>query len=421
MEHQIRINNHKKAIMKTIYQIFAFSLLGFVLACESLDTDFESFLKDGEIVYPGVVANAKYYAGNQRAALVWNPSPDPSITKYVIFWNNKRDSIVVEATTHNSSETMMAVIPNLDEYVYSFTVYSYDAKGNRSIPHDINNVKVYGPLYQGNLLNRPYNATSPFVFSCDGLVTLNFAEPDTINITTTIQYTNTSDVIVEKDLLQASTSVVLEDYKPETPVLYKSSYIPMQNAIDTFFVSAYDTFPAIYSNYGEPGMVNKSLINKYTLSFDATPYQGDTDLYRLWDGSSGPQGYPNIWHSDGNKSLPHTFTFDLGKTYCHLSDVEITGRNCCHNPVDMEIWGIEDITNANTTVAGNNSGWKDESIAKGWTLLKEVIRADDGQAALKVALDSNPPPVRYIRIRVKQVSSGDGSYSNLSEITFWND
>jgi hypothetical protein len=62
-----------------------------------------------------------------------------------------------------------------------------------------------------------------------------------------------------------------------------------------------------------------------------------------------------------------------------------------------------------------------EMQAKGWTLLKEVKRTDDGKAAFKVNFDTGLPPVRYIRIRVKHVTNGDSNYSNMSEITFWND
>jgi hypothetical protein len=373
-------------------------------------------LKNGEIIYPGVVANVSYYTGNQRVALLWNPSPDPTIATYAIFLNNKRDSITMDATTHSPSDTIIAYIPNLEEYVYSFTIYSYDKKGNRSIPHDINNVKVYGPLYVANLLNRPYHAVTPYVVNGNGSVTLNFVAPDTINIATTIKYTNTSNAVIEKQLHPDSSSIVLEPYKSGTPVLYRSSYIPMRNAIDTFYVSAYDTFPQIYRYV----QLDKSLFRALSLPNDVSPYESGTSISKLWDGSVGPQGYPNIFHSNGTSPLPHHFTFDLGRTYSSLSHIEITGRNCCHNPDVLEVWGIADITHAATALPGNDAGWKDESIAKGWTLLKEVIRTDNGVAAYKIPLDSHPPPVRYIRIRIKHVLSGEAASSNLSELTFWN-
>jgi hypothetical protein len=157
------------------------------------------------------------------------------------------------------------------------------------------------------------------------------------------------------------------------------------------------------------------------LSGDVGTYDGSTTVSKLWDGSNGPQGFPNLFHSDGDHHLPHALTFDMGAVYKKLTSVEETGRDCCNNPDDFEIWGIADITNAATNLSPNDGGWEAEMQTKGWTLLKEVKRTDDGKAAFKVNFDSGLPPVRYIRIRVKHVTTGDSNYSNMSEITFWND
>jgi hypothetical protein len=163
---------------------------------------------------------------------------------------------------------------------------------------------------------------------------------------------------------------------------------------------------------------NKSLFQENPLPNDVNTYGSDTRVSRLWDGSVGPQGYPNIFHSDGSY-LPHVLTFDMGQLYNNLGQMEETGRDCCNNPTKFEVWGIADITNAATTLRADDAGWKAEAIAKGWTLLKEVIRTDDGKPALKYDLLNNPPPVRYIRIRIINTATGS-TYSNFSEVTFWN-
>ncbi|MBB5394643.1 DUF4998 domain-containing protein [Mucilaginibacter sp. AK015] len=406
--------------MKNIFRIclFAIVVIG-AISCEKKDTDFKKFLGDKEMVYPGVVVKPHSKPGNLRAALVWNPSSDPSISRYVIYWNNKADSVVVNSTNHNTADSITAIIPGLSEYIYSFTIYSYDAKGNRSIPLEINNVKVYGPVYQSGLTNRVYDAANPFTVSENGNVKLNFLQADTtsLNVSTIIKYTNRNGEIVEKDLSPDSTSFMITDYKSGEPVSFRSGYIPVKGSIDTFYVSNYSTFPEINGI----SQCAKSLFREYKMNGDVGTYESGTSVSKLWDGSVGPQGYPNIFHSDGDHHLPHTFTFDMGKVYKVLTSMEETGRNCCNNPDQFEIWGIADITNAATNLSPNDNGWTSEMQAKGWTLLKDVTRNDDGQQLIKVNFDAGIPPVRYIRIRVKHVTTGDGYYSNISELTFFND
>ena len=183
--------------MKNIVRIAAFCLLGYLLyGCSKQDTQFESYLSGHEVKYPGTVANIHSRPGNLRAAITWNPSTDPSITRYVIYWNNKADSIVYTSSDHNSSDSLTVIVPNLNEYIYSFTVFSFDAKGNRSIPLDINNVKVYGPIYQSGLSNRGYDVLTPYTISADGKLKLNFLKVDTSthNVFTDIKYTNKAGV-----------------------------------------------------------------------------------------------------------------------------------------------------------------------------------------------------------------------------------
>ncbi|PTS97953.1 hypothetical protein DBR11_16165 [Pedobacter sp. HMWF019] len=400
--------------MKNLIFLVGLALLVVVLSCKKQQTDFKDFFDGHEIVYTGSVDGVINRPGNLRTQLKWKSSTDPSIVKYVIYWNNKRDSQIVAIS--GKTDSISVIIPKLQEFVYSFTIYSYDAKGNKSIPKQVDNVKVYGPIYQGGLLNRPYDANNPYTLNANGSLVLNFNPPDTININTVIKYTNVAGTVVEKNLRPDSSSIYLRDYKLGTDVQYLSSYIPGKGSLDTFIVSAYSTFPRIYSYV----LCDRLLFKEVHLPNDAGTYESGTSISKLWDGSVGPQGYPNIFHSDGSSGMPHTITFDLGKVYDNLARIEETGRDCCNNPDDFEVWGIADITNAATNLSATNSGWKDESIAKGWTLLKEVVRSDDGKNAITADLDNNGKPIRYIRIRIKHVTTGDGNYSNMSEIRFWN-
>ncbi|GAA4307099.1 DUF4998 domain-containing protein [Mucilaginibacter gynuensis] len=398
---------------KIIYIIFSCLALAAVYSCNKQVTDFKEFYNDHEIVYTGAVGNVTTHPGNLRVELKWKSSTDPSITKYVVYWNNRADSQVVNITA--KTDSVSTIINGLNEFVYSFVIYSQDGKGNRSISKEVNNVKVYGPIYNSTLLNRAYDGNTPFVNLTTGAVRLNFTNADTINIATEIRYTKTSGENVTLNLSGDSSSILLPDFKYGTDVTYKSSYIPERSSIDVFQVADYSTYPTIFRLVQCP----KSLFKAISLPNDVHADFG-TSLEKMWDGSVGPQGYPNIFHSNEAR-LPHHFTFDLGAVYNYLAQVEETGRDQSHNPLDFEIWGIatDNINAAATNLPSTDAGWKDEMVAKGWTLLKEVVRTDDGKAAYKTDLLSSPHPVRYIRIRVKTNFSGE-NYSNISEFTFWN-
>jgi len=401
--------------MKLYKRSSAYLLAGILslLACNKKPTDYRDFLNGQELVYPGKVSNAKARPGNGRLQLVWQPSPDPSIAKYRIFWNNGADSLTINATTHNTLDTVRCTIPNLSEYVYSFVIYSYDDKGNRSVATDISNARVYGQVYAATLNNRLADPDNPYTQNEDNSVVLHFTEPDTINITTHLKYTNTSGEEAEAWLAPTDDTLLLTDYKSGTPIIYQSSYIPVANALDTFYTASYDSFPRIME-------CDKSLFQEHDMYGDMGIYQSDTRVSKLWDGSVGPQGYPNIYHSDDRTTLPRTFSFDMGKVYGNLVALEETGRNCCNNPDRFEVWGIADINNTIPQLDPSDNGWKDAMLAKGWTLLTEVSRSDDGNKAVKVRLAGKPVPVRYIRVRVLHNANGESRYVNLSELTFWN-
>lgn len=398
---------------KLTYLLPALILLAYSCSKNDHQTDYKNFLNGQEIVYTGAVKNVLTRPGNLAMGLEWKKPPDPGIVKYVIYYNNKADSQVV--TVNGNTDTIKTVIRGLSEYAYAFTIYSYDANGNRSVPTEINNAKVYGPIYVSTLLNRGYNATTPFTIEDNGTLRLNFITPDTINIATTIQYTNTSDQSTQVVLDPNSSTIVLPAYKGGTPITYRSSYIPVRNALDVFLAPKADVFPVI------DGIVpcNKSLFRKAKLPYDMDPYGGDTDIDKLWNGSTTPQAFPNIFHNNGSAPLPGTLTFDMGKVYNRLTQIEEIGRDCCNNPDDFEVWGIADLANAATTLPPTDPGWKAESLSKGWTLLQQVKRTDNGNAPVKVNLVANPPPVRYIRIRVLHNANNEGNYTNISQITLF--
>jgi hypothetical protein len=264
-----------------------------IAGCSKSDLNYQKLLKGGEIVYPGVISNQNYRAGYLRTMLIWNPSPDPKIIKYKIYWNNKQDSLIVAANDHVSSDTVKVLIPNLDEGTYSFNVYSIDNGGHISIPLNINNVRVFGAIYKSALFNRGYNADTPFIVNIPtGSVQLKFNVPDSINIKTVIHYTDNSGKINTLLLRPDSNTITLPNFQFGTNVTYQSSYIPISGAIDTFTVANVSTYPTIKRIGDITALYIKNPGNPF--------YRSDTQNTDKW-------GYPlnwsyntNVLNQDGN-------------------------------------------------------------------------------------------------------------------------
>lgn len=212
------------------------------IGCNKGDTDYRELLNKKEIIYPGLTSNFKAYQGNLRVQLQWNPSPDPSITKYLIYWNNGEDSLMLDASSSNPQDTQRTMISGLNEYVQNFVLYTYDAKGNRSIGQSLSGVRIYGPLYASSLVNRQVDAARPPVAVNEYTYKVFFSRADTIlNTGTVISYVDSMQHPVVINLDAKTDSVILDLAKAGTKVAVRSSYVPVFKAVDTFRVAYSDT------------------------------------------------------------------------------------------------------------------------------------------------------------------------------------
>lgn len=381
--------------------------LFFLNSCQKWD-DYKKYQQNGEDIYPGKGDTAYVFSGKNRVQVNWKLGTDPFLTDYKLYWNNRQDSLSGLISENMAGKLLPIIVENMDEGVYNFELVSLNKAGNRSIATHFAG-RVYGETYEQLLLNRAYSTD----FKYDGqILSIDWNTPDTVNLITEVKYINNNNE--EKILLLKpdSSTLVLPNWKTGTKVAFKSAYKPNGNAIDTFWVKAYDSIAPVEFP------VDKAAWQAVVLPTDVKTDAYSTAMHYIWDGALG--GYPNIYHSaDG--TMPQHFTFDLGRVYEGLSSFESAGRqDCpCHNPDKLEVWGIADTTNAITTLASNDPGWAAQSVSKGWTLLTTVERNDNGIAPYKVDITPGKPPVRFIRIRILHVIDDHASESHLSEVSFW--
>ncbi|MBC9908958.1 DUF4998 domain-containing protein [Chitinophaga varians] len=217
------------------------AILLWTTACTKEATKYKDLLNGTEIIYPGPVTNLIARSGNMRALLQWQPSPDPSITGYIIYWNNNTDSIILPATG-TVNDTISTLIKGMGEYVQNFVLYTTDGKGNKSVGQSLSGVRIYGPLYISSLVNRQLNSARPPVALPGNAYKLFFSATDTaLNVTTRLTFYDATNQQQIVSLPSRSDSVVLNTVNPGTKVAVLSSYIPELKALDTFNVAYSDT------------------------------------------------------------------------------------------------------------------------------------------------------------------------------------
>ncbi len=136
----------------TRYWIVCLLLLAAV-SCTKERHNYEDFIKNGPIVYPGRADTVLAMAGKERVQLSWAVPSDLNITDYKVFWNFGTDSLSVPGRKPATGDSLKIFINNLPEGSYSFTVYSYDEERHKSVgTQTIGN--AYGPIFSSTIFNR---------------------------------------------------------------------------------------------------------------------------------------------------------------------------------------------------------------------------------------------------------------------------
>ncbi len=390
--------------LKYVFILGAISIVFYLASCSDMNDMHQPFMDDGEVVYAAQLDSVIALAGNNRIGLRMI-ALSQRIDKVRIYWNEDRDSIDVQI--ENQTGEFFEIIPDLSEGEYIFHLVCFDKFGNKSLKYEVSS-EAYGSFYSAGLINRQIDKME-YVGDDLTITWKSFAN----SLGTILSYENSNDEVSELLIPIDENITTISDFKSDGKYWLQSLYKPTESAIDTFRTAVVE---GILPHFVKYVICDKSLFVAMSLPNDMGRLGWDDNerMERLWDGSVGPQGYPWIFHGTSSRGV---ITFDMGIGYDDLALVEETGRDCCGNPLVFEIWGIDDISEAATELNSTDTGWSDEMTNKGWTLLKEVVRTDDGKVPYKVELNSDVPTVRYIRVRFKE-TVGDQAV-NLSELTFW--
>lgn len=191
-----------------------------------------------EISYTGRVDSLKVLPGDGRLELTWLLISDPKITGISIYYNSKRDSVILPVKRTEGVDSMYHLFSNMPEGTYSFEVYTWNNTGSRSVPAYITG-RSYGSIYKNSLLNRAL--TNAIVSNGNAVLSWGLVEETVTGMEVT--YTNNTGAIVTVKEPRTANSTTLKDYKPGSSFSYRTLFRPDTLCIDTFYTSAVTRTP----------------------------------------------------------------------------------------------------------------------------------------------------------------------------------
>lgn len=396
--------------LKTIKWAGLVAFSAIVFACETNRDTFEDFIKDGEAIYVGAADTVLVGSGFDKLRFWVAINADPKIEKGILIStdNSINHEFAIERK-QNGRDTITFDL-NIPEGEYTFGLFLKDAAGNTSVRREVP-AKVYGAKYQSGLINRGLTEIKAFA----NTAYFHWSEAALNMVSTELIYEDQAGVMQTVEVPNDQNITVIEGYKLGGEVQVKSVFKPTDMAIESFEAQpAAGEFPMEY-------FLDKSQINALRFPFDASDGCHGSSYARLTDDATN-----EVWHSCENEQenaedlYPWVMSFDLGKA-ANISKFRLDEREgCCgdRSPAAYQIWGTNDISNAETIDidAVSLDDWEKDARDKGWVKLLEV--ADNNQPTFEVTIPQTNKNYKYVRI-VGVSSIGGGLVANFSEFTFW--
>lgn len=234
-----KMNNHR---------IFTYiAVLLFVIAavsCKKMD-DYKKYIEDKPVInYTGKVDSVRVFSGKNRVLIKGLLVSDPKIKEARIYWDGRRDSLVVPISRTSGVDTLKAAIANLEDRVYNFEIVTFDDQGNKS-------VKVYafgrsyGENYQLSLTNRPIATNSLNTRTNTFDVTFGNVDRTLGIFATELKYIDLLGQEQVKRIKIDENALSLSNVKVGELMSYRSLYLPDTLCLDTFYTDYTHFNPAL--------------------------------------------------------------------------------------------------------------------------------------------------------------------------------
>jgi hypothetical protein len=197
----------------------------------------KEWLVDGERVYIGKIDSLKVFSGDERVRLRFWAS-DPRAKSVRFYWVPENDSVIYPLTHTAATDSFELELGRgtekpIGEGNYTLLVTAIDNNGHYSLPFE-KMMNVYGDRFRASLTNRAINSMT----YAAGVLTLNFSGPvNDRELGIELFFTDNSDVqhATRLTLADLETPVFeLADFNPAKGLSYRTFFLPVPQAIDTF-------------------------------------------------------------------------------------------------------------------------------------------------------------------------------------------
>lgn len=303
--------------------IVGLSLYGFV-GCDDMNTIHEDYLNEGADVYIGAPQEVIARSGYERVELSWMQNSDPKIKETVIYWNSKRDSVVVPSDLTAEIMTKSIAVP---QGAYIFELMNRSEAGDMSLVQLVS-TESFGETYKSGLKNRPVlsqvvfgNGVKLVLGPLAGCVGVDYSYENNLG------EMSTGRVAIDQN------EIKLADYMPGGDISLTSLYRPTEDAVDEVSVteSITVTFSSDFSDLTYAIISEPNWVDATQVKLDRSEWVATASSEATADGMTPSKildgDYGSMWHSDyaTPAQIPHWIEVDMLSEQM-VSSMEIARR-----------------------------------------------------------------------------------------------
>ncbi|MGQ7867837.1 DUF4998 domain-containing protein [Sunxiuqinia sp. sy24] len=390
-----------KTRFSNIY-LLAVLLIVTTFGCSDMETIHEQYLQ-GEKIYAGKLDSLEVLTGYKRVKIIGLTNFLGNSNECTVTWEGNSRVFPIGAEVGNTFEI---IVDSLEERSYEFTLHTTDDMGNQSVSQAATG-RAVGDIFKSTQSTR---RITEITFE-DENTYVNWADQTESEFVlfTQLKYENNNDEMTSVLVSDQEMKTPLENWKPLGKVETLSAAISGELGFDTIYLDPVESQlpPPPFS------LLDKSLHSLVWMPSDLPGTTNNEPNQFLFDGRGWIGDFESYHSGDNSGGTPAHITVDLG-VKAIVRQVELGFREgfTGNNPVEFELWGIDNITNAETNGSDEN-----EFLDKGWVKLYHSP-VDPKLPGVKVELPVGPS-VRYIRYRCLGTESGNERAHQLTEMTFW--